>query len=329
MKKLLALVLALAMMLCMGTALAVDPEETPATSTSAYYQTGLVKTYTDVVAKENIEFTTADDPTKVENVDHAGYKAGTDPYPTVTLTKAEDEANFTLVATPDFQGVGDFYYTVTEEDAGTEGVKYEKSAYTVHVQRVYNEDRTAINTAIVIYQADTTNGKVKDLVNDLQTGSLSVKKLVTGSLADQKKPFVFTITFKANDDDVVRSDIDVALNGEALEPIVGQGEANNWTEKTYEISLAHKDEIVFTHIPAGVTYTVSENPDTYDLIEENYSDSTKSIANEDEDTVVFTNELNATVNTGINMDSMPYIVLMGLVVLAGVALILKKRTVND
>ena len=83
-----------------------------------------------------------------------------------------------------------------------------------------------------------------------------------------------------------------------------------------------------------MTYTVEEadytqgelnGENAYDAPEYNFSDTTKAIAAEDADTVEIVNNKETDVDTGIVMDSMPYIVILAVAVFGMVAMVAKKR----
>ena len=54
-----------------------------------------------------------------------------------------------------------------------------------------------------------------------------------------------------------------------------------------------------------------------------------SSINAPETTAAFTNSKTGTIDTGVTTESLPYVVLMGFVVLAGAALLLKRKAHNN
>jgi len=343
MKKLLALVLALAMMLCMGTAFATEDTETPAPSTAVTVEGFLTKTWKEEETKpgettyfnEALEFEVLECKA-VNNEDHT--PATTD----ITLTKAEGAEKFTL--TYDIEGVGVFYYLVKEVDAGTAGVTYEDDEYVVTILRQYEVDGDGVPTTNILTTYDITpkkeetkdgkttwaateGDKIEEIVNTYADGELNIKKHVQGNLSEKTDTFTVKVTFTSAKP--VYTDI-TTPDGETIE-------GNGWTTNEDTITVTGDDsDNIYRDIPVDVKVTISESDcDPYTLLGYalNNGDRKKAadeaIITTGTQTYVITNEYKTDVNTGINMDSMPYIVLMGLVVLAGVALILKKRTVND
>lgn len=84
----------------------------------------------------------------------------------------------------------------------------------------------------------------------------------------------------------------------------------------------------FTNIPYDVTYTVAEEDyrsEGYDAADYEYSDEANKIDSVN-DTVKITNNKGAgTIDTGITLDNLPYIMILALVAVAMVVLFGKKR----
>ncbi len=337
MKKLLALVLALAMMLCMGTALAdddVEPSTTPATDKYANIAS-FTKTYVDAageaiddanVPNETLTFTVAavavdekkSEYTLSEVQNDAMITVGTNNE--VKVTKAETIVPINL---PTYTKTGVITYTIKEDTSLTKGVTSDANVMTVKVmiERVYAED----GTAKLVPTVYVTAPKKDSFVNKFETGSLTITKEIKGNMADKAEKFDVKVTFTS--DKAVLSAVNVAGSEVTVPAFVLKG--NEYVAET-TIEVTHGTEITFSNLPVGVDATISETT-TGKTKGEVYDAEYTSTATIDADgeTLAIVNTLSTTVETGINMDSMPYIVLMGLVVLAGVALILKKRTVND
>lgn len=337
MKKILALVLALAMMLCMGTALAdgdVEPSTTPATDKYADIAS-FTKTYVDAageaiddanVPNETLTFTVAAIAVDEEKSEYTlaevpAITVGTNKDNKVAVTAAETIVPINL---PTYTKTGVITYTIKEDTSLTKGVTSDAEVMTVKVmiERVYAED----GTATLVPTVYVTAPKKDSFVNKFETGSLTITKEIKGNMADKTEKFDVKVTFTS--DKAVLS----AVNVEGIQiPAVAFALKDGKYVAETTIEVTNNSNITFSNLPVGVEVAIEENPvgktgkDTYTANE--YTKSTAIKA--DGETVAIVNTLETTVATGINMDSMPYIVLMGLVVLAGVALILKKRTVND
>ena len=95
--------------------------------------------------------------------------------------------------------------------------------------------------------------------------------------------------------------------------------------------LKHGETITIANLPYGVTYTVVEDDYTteakggYDEASYVWSDETNKKIDSETDTVVITNNKGVTVDTGINLDSLPYIMILAVAALGMVGFVAKKR----
>ena len=133
-------------------------------------------------------------------------------------------------------------YTVTESDA-------EVTDYYLTVSNTVTTTTTDGKTGTVAVTGDNastitfTNTYTKIEEN---TGSLTVKKTVSGGGASYNKEFAFTVTLTTNDD-----------------PLTGEVGGVTFTNGVATFTLKHNQEKSITGIPAGYTYTVTENADGY------------------------------------------------------------------
>ena len=105
--------------------------------------------------------------------------------------------------------------------------------------------------------------------------------------------------------------------------------------------MSNTESAVFTNIPAGVTYTVEEDAkhaagaDHPETTEEGYtvtytkSDEEGKIAAGDTDTVTVKNEKKTEVDMGITLDSLPYILIALVAVIAIAVVVIRKRRVEE
>lgn len=139
-------------------------------------------------------------------------------------------------------------YTVEErrETAGVDGYNLDVTNAELTVTApVVAERSTAPDAVETVATATITNTYTKMEDN---TGSLTVKKTVSGGGASYNKEFTFTVTLKENND---------PQNGEVTYGGV------TFTNGVATFTLKHNQEKSITGIPAGYTYTVTENADGY------------------------------------------------------------------
>ncbi len=338
MKKLLSLALALIMVLTLSVAVAA---EDPADMTQVTIDVTYTATNTGTTSPaEDFSFTIAK-----TSVSDAAAGVTTENMPDVTVggvsfTKGEASQGGTMVKpvtitlppVDDFPSVGIYTYTIQPQEGTTAGVAY------------YTEDIRLVITVIEaadgqrrIAAIHTESGQPGDTEksNDIEytysAGSLDVKKVVTGNLGDRDKEFNVTVTFTAPAGKEVKSVISYT-DGTAKTI-----ETSAWTEKDgskqaeVTIALKHDETVTFTNIPYDVTYTVTEADYTsegYD--EENivYSDDANKKIDSATDTVTITNNKGTTVDTGVVLDSLPYVLLIAVAVVGVVAFTAKKRTTD-
>lgn len=222
--------------------------------------------------------------------------------------------------------LGVYTYKVTETAGNTAGVTYSNENLYLVLTVLRDETNGKHYFAAMHYQDASGTDKTSGFTNAYDSGSLAVTKKISGNMADMDKEFNFTVVFTAPTGKTVKSEISTTAGMTVDSPTYNNGgSAAGWTTATYTFKLGHDDTMTFSNLPAGVTYTVSENKENYTQKNEVYSDATKTISAGDEDTYEVTNELTNVVDTGITMDSIPYIVLLALAVVGIAAVTMKKR----
>ena len=235
---------------------------------------------------------------------------------TTTLTN-----NITSIEAENYPELGFYTYKVEEviPSSKTQGVGYTEKPLYLIVTILRDEAGDKHYVAALHYETETGT-KSNGFENTYDSGSLTVSKTIVGNMASLTDRFTFTVTFEAADGCQILSDIKVPENVTKTD---GKYE--------YTFTLSNAESVTFNNIPAGATYTVSENTtsvDTntvYNKIEENYSDDSKTISAGDQDTVAFKNEKTNAVDTGIILDSAPYVLLLALAAAGMFAVVNKKR----
>lgn len=331
-KKLMALFLAMVMIMGLSaTAFAAESDEngettTPKVTSSVTADVENGGSFT--INKEYSVTGTAPEETFTFTVSKSEVKdgeAGTAPDITigsVTFDGTKTETKPVTVTLPTYQQVGEYRYTISETASNNAGVTTQ-DPLTLTVYVVNGENGLVCKVALKNSEGDKVDGFTGDFANKYESGSLAVSKTVTGNMGDKTKEFTVTVTF-------------TNANGASTISYVEDGETEtiSFTEGTASAEIALKDgeTITFTNIPTGTTYIVEENDYTNEGYVATcvYSDNSKSISANDEDTVSITNDKNnVAVDTGITMDSLPYIMLLALVVMAGVAFFSKNRMTRE
>ncbi len=335
MKKLFALLLTLALVLSFGiTAMAAEP----ITTSKATTYEALIKTYNVVGGNDATLY-------PAETLSFTSTPAVGNPDTTnLTVNDLEVTGNTKqklVINVPAYSKVGVYHYTITENAGNTQGVTYTNGAVelSVLVEYDYNDtdgDGYGLKATIgVTNSAGEGEEAVKHdtFTNTYSLGSLTVSKEVAGNLASQTQKFSIDVTFTS--DKPVLSTITCG-DGQTIT-------SANWTlaDSVYTakvtVKLAHGDNVTFSNIPAGVTYTVVEqakheaadpngsNPETGYTVTYADEKSAGTITADTVDTVKVVNTKGTTVNTGVVLDSLPYILLIAVAVVAVVLFTARKR----
>ena len=243
-----------------------------------------------------------------------------------------------------FPHAGEFKYTLKERtgdvniDNGT--MSYDSSVYTI---RVYVKNKADGGLYISDITAEKDGGKKEeiDFINTFRKDTcLTVRKNTVGDMADKTKNFKFTINFtKAPtcEDNYFTSGSKIYEYG-----------------KDYTFELADGESLTFGSIPAGTRYSVTEEgaADGYTpkvTVVENGGEAKSASAGETEslsstavnngdlnlagdktNTVTFTNTYEDVVVTGVQVDNLPF-VLMILTAVGGFAgyVVLRRHKMAD
>jgi len=260
---------------------------------------------TSGVTKENMPTPT------VDSVTYAAGEAGN----AGTMTK-----NVTITL-PEYTSVGIYTYTITPTLGTNAGVTYWAKPIKLVVTVIEQNGKTRV---AAVHTEDEQEQKSDDITYTYSAGSLAVTKNVTGNLGDRSKEFNVTVTFTAPEAGVVNSTISYIVDGETktIAPAA-------WKENTasVQIALHHGETVTFTNIPYGVTYHVAEDSYEAEDYETSYNkqDGTIEAAS---DAVTITNNKENQVDTGIVLDSLPYILLIAVALVGVVAFTAKKRTTD-
>lgn len=233
-----------------------------------------------------------------------------------------------------YNKVGKYAYTISENETKIPGITkdahtYEMIVTVVNKQKDNLTNETGYGYYVGMYDAE--GQKVPAVfTNTYNSYSLEVKKTVEGNFGDLGDTFTFYITLgnaEGKDNNYASATVKVSDTNNA---------ANNatWTiggggQQT--VILKHGQTATISNLPVGVTYTVTENKTNDDGSAWVYT-TTGEAKSEDNKTIVagdnkveIVNKHEGTPDMGVVLDNAPYIAMLAIVAIGGVALMLNKR----
>lgn len=283
-----------------------------------------------------------------------GAKAGTvggefTTQPSVTFEKTGNEQftastytqnfniNLVKLLGDNYNKVGKYAYTISEDDTKIPGITkdahtYEMIVTVVNKQKDNLTNETGYGYYVGMYDAE---GKKVPAVftNTYNSYSLEVKKTVEGNFGDLGDTFTFYITLGKEDG---------KDNNYATATVYVSDDSNPANNATWTIgggqqtvTLKHGQTIIVSNLPVGVTYTVTEKKTNDDGTAWVYDTTGEAVAinnvlpsitaDNNENKVEIVNKHEGTPDMGVVLDNAPYIAMLAIVAIGGVALMLNKR----
>ncbi len=255
----------------------------------------------------------------VSGLNDAGFSTTTQNYQIVLQNLQSDK--YVTLQTTGYAITGDGTLTHTFAASGAD-VKQAITPGTYRVVETGNYDITGTTQnayCTTSYPTETVEVTANGTVNELQVLNtysstpaaykLTVKKTLSGNMYNANAKFAFTVTY-----------------GEGTDAITTTFELGN--NDTNEISIPVGAHVTITENTSGYTYSlVSVIPSN---LEHTESDNGLSFTMPSEDvTVEINNDKTVTIDTGVMMDSLPYILILAVVVAVGVIVFIRKRRSRD
>ncbi len=357
-KKLLSLALAAVMVMGMATtAFAANPTATNENATTTFS-----KTYTGTGAPaETFYLEQVGNVTQTQNSNVSESELAQLNLDEITVEGVTADGGCTLIAKtesavtaggtgsftiglPQYTKVGVYNYVLKEVNSSTSGVTYYGSE--IYMVVTVEDDNGVLKTTIAYHNtSDTTSesNKIEEIKNTYAAGTLNVTKTVAGNLGDKStdNTFSFTVTFTAKSGTTWDgTGVTESVDGTEAESIT-LTTSTKGSVYTYTFSLYHGQTISFGNLPDGVTYSVVENNTTTSTVNEvevtvtesgytvDYDGSeTGTISSETTASTTVTNTKEGEVDTGINLDTLPYIMILA-VVFAGVVYMVFRKRMSD
>lgn len=265
---------------------------------------------------------------------------------TITLNVTEDEDGvfdvpFTVTAPAEY---GTYIYKITEDTTNANrNVNYDEEAlfigvlYTateLTVTLVNDPNATATTDFVVEDRVSDANknGKNDQFENEYRVGSFEVTKVITGNAANLNDRFVVEVTFtsEVNLDNLAMTwSLQNDENG-TENPISTITSLKAGVPATMNIEIGHNEKIFFDMVPVGVKVSVEETKQVgkgdLNFYTATYEGNDITIAADgSSQTITITNTKETEIPTGVQLDSIPYIVLLAVAVLGVVGFVVKRR----
>lgn len=243
-----------------------------------------------------------------------------------TPTGTKKEVSITPAEASAYPSAGYYFYRFQEVEGDTAGVTYNTDPYYIRVAVAYNSSTKALEISnVTMFNSEWK--KVTGIENHYSAGKLTVQKIVTGNMANSDDTFDVTVTFRPKDGTKLRSKITGSTNDSSLGNVTISG---NEEEQKATFKVKAETKVMFTNLPAGVTYTVEENQaNGYDKpaykINGNENVKNGTISSGKTDEAVITNNKGTQIDTGVFMNNLPYLLVLIFAAACGVGFVVSKK----
>ncbi|WP_373788045.1 Spy0128 family protein [Jeotgalibaca porci] len=319
MKKLLSLAMALVMGLSMGApVLAVNAaEEAPEDWTEIKVEKKIDLTNTGTVnPAETFEFEVGKGVVTGTGV--TGVNAPAIEDFSIEFGQGVTEA-FTNLELPEYNHVGIYTYEITETDGNTAGMRYNTEAYKLQVT-VLNDGDGGFKRVVTLVTGEK-DVKTDTILNTFEAGELVVTKEITGNFSQSDDTFEVTVTLTPDEGKNLKEG-PITVTGAASE--TGNVVKNDDGTVTVTFKVTHNSTVTIANVPYDVSYEVTEDAGDYTAT---ITGDNGKIDNASQE-VEIVNNLDQEVATGVNLDNLPYILVLALVGVGLISFTVRKRVRN-
>lgn len=332
MKKLLALILVLTLVLSMGSlAFATPDPEPPELGAEDDWSPIKINKELDVQGlnpSETFNFTIGAGSGLRDNVVIPA--PAFDPAIFEISVGEGETAGFANINLPVFTQVGVYTYPISETAGKTAGFDYDDGEYNLVITVINNPafgEEGEPKFLRVLTLTDGNNVKKDAFKNSFDSGDLTIKKEIKGNYADPDDEFEIIVTLTPVEGKVLNSDA-IKHDGGTISVL---------NETTGEIKIAYSgikggDSFTIQNIPYDVNYLVEEVTNEEGFANGytvNYDELRKGLMNDKAIFTTITNTRITEVPMGVNLDNLPYVLILGAASVGLVAFTLKRRFSDD
>lgn len=293
------------------------------------------------VATPSVEFKTTD------NTNSALFTAG-------TYTRTFNVNLATILGTNETE-VGEYTYTISENDTQIPGITKDNNELTlkVIVVNATGEIGGGYGYYAVLYRGGKKIEATDAFHNTYSAKSLTLSKTVHGSLGSLAEDFSFIIKFLPETDVVADMYKGPQVGTVGTDVSIDGKDTGDYLDLNteYTVTLKHSKSLNFSNLPAGIKYEVYEKGSAFNaeknavtkdeytvVVRESTDANSTAIAFDTTDkntvkgsvdtanvTTAFHNTHKGQPDMGVVLDNAPYIAMLAIVAIGGVALMLNKR----
>ncbi|HZJ87245.1 MAG TPA: FctA domain-containing protein, partial [Erysipelothrix sp.] len=229
----------------------------------------------------------------------------------ITVLAGEDEGHLDINL-PAFTQVGIYEYDIKEVAGNTAGMIYDDGLRTLVILVLNDGDGGFIRVAGMRIAGGQKGDDFTLANNAFNAGSLKFKKLLAGNFVDPTDEFTVTVTLTLHDGKTLKASELQALGADSI--------------------LIEDDKITLTYTVVGNDeFTINNIPFDMDfaIVETNYGDYSPNIVGgsgeiEGAMNATITNTRNRDIDTGINLDNMPYLLALTFAI-GGLGVVMVRR----
>lgn len=252
----------------------------------------------------------------------------------------------TTVYDVDKATLGDLYMIVSVthklEDETSKKIVPNEYEYSVSLRR-YNGTLSASNVENVTSgkKVSNTNAFTNTYGAGNSVNNVTLSKTVHGGFGDLSKTFDFAVKFDKPEDksevtygDIVatKSDKSIVIKETQSQTVVSDENSESLVVnleygKAYTVTMKHGQNVIFSNLPVDVTYTMTEVGSAAGKFGD-YTvtgEKTDGTMGRENAAVEIVNTHEGTPDMGVVLDNAPYIAMLAIVAIGGVALMLNKR----
>ena len=228
----------------------------------------------------------------------------------VADTAAAGSETTVPITLPTYQSAGEYAYTITQTAGTASGVTYDSGSIVFKVLVGYDTD----DQLKVLATGMGNNGETKkaSFTNICSYGTLSISNRVRGTDADRETLFSITVSFEAPEEEEIPDVITYTVAAADGTETTGTVTGGSGRTKSVTLTLKHGSTATFSNIPAGVSYSVSQQSmDGFD---------TPQITS-----TTVQNYASHTIGSGIRFQNTAYVIVFAFAVIGLLVLLLGKR----